>query len=200
MFTWIGWLLTAGVFSAAGPAGPPGGTQTHNEYVDETIHVDLPVAWTMDGSAGEYLLETEGDDLASLLVLAPESGRTLEERLADIEEQFLSTGHIRLDASVSRTENGEDIHYRRYRLFFAGSEEEDTPESEIVLLHQYSFRRADVQVLLQVETGPSRFAPDDLAFRVFQTLEIRRAPDPFHWEEHAAPADSTRPLESHEAR
>jgi hypothetical protein len=189
LLTRVGSLLASIVLSLA--AG------SDHEYVDDTIHVDLPVAWTLEGGAGEYRLESTGAEVASLLLLPPDSERTLLERLADIEEQFLSTGLIRLEAAESRRENGEEILYRRYRLVMAGTEEEEgDPEKEeaaSILLHQYSFSRGGLQVLLQVETDPGPMPPEDLAFRIFHTLEIRKAPDPFTWVDPLAEADSAGP-------
>jgi hypothetical protein len=177
--------LLAGVFL-------PLAASSDHEFVDDTIHVDLPVAWTLEGGAGEYRLESTGAEVASLLLLPPGSERTLLERLADIEEQFLSTGLIRLEAAESRREDGEEILYRRYRLVMAGTEEEDADKEEAasILLHQYSFWRGGLQVLLQVETDPGPMPPEDLAFRVFHTLEVRKAPDPFTWVDPLVEADS----------
>jgi hypothetical protein len=170
----IGTLLAGGLLVAASA-----GETASRERADETLRVVLPRGWTLEGAEGEYRLESEGSAMASLLLLAPDSERSLEERLADIEEQFLSTGIIRLEASETRTEDREPVRYRRYRLIPAGSEEEAR------ILHQYWFDRAGVEVLLQVEDAPGRFPPDDLAFRIFHTLEIRRAPPPFRWEDPA---------------
>ena len=153
-----------------GPSAPDAAA-----FDDATIRADLPAAWRITGEAGEYRLESEEQEIASLLILSPEPDRTLEERLAEIEEQFHSTGIITLETSSERIEDGESVHYRRYRLTPAG---ESDQESEF-LLHQYSFWRAGVQVLLQIETPPGLSAQEDLFFRVFQTLEIREIPEPF---------------------
>ena len=143
----------------------------------------LPAGWSLEGADGEYQLESPGAEMGSLLLLAPESERDLEERLADIEAQFLSTGVFELEESETRTEDGAPIHYRRYRLVPAASGEEDAEERETTLLHQFSFVRAGVQVLLQIEAPPGDWSPEDVAFRVVHTLEVRRIPDPFRWDE-----------------
>jgi hypothetical protein len=148
-------------------------------YEDATIHVDLPSGWEITGEAGEYQLESEGQEIASLLILSAEPNQPLGERLAEIEEQFLSTGIISLEEATERIEDGESIHCRRYRLTPAG---ESDRESDI-LLHQYSFWRAGVQVLLQIETAPEVSAQEDLFFRIFQTLEIHKIPAPFIYED-----------------
>jgi hypothetical protein len=155
------------------PAEPTG------RYTDSTITVSLPAGWRIEGGEGEYLLESDDEDAASLLLLVPEEDRSLEERLAAIEAQFLATGIIELEASESLAEDGEDVFYRRYRLIMGGAEDGDSA----LLLHQYSFWRADVQVLLQVECVPEHIGPKDLFFRIFQTLEIHAAPHPFVFED-----------------
>ncbi len=141
-------------------------------YEDDAIHVMLPVGWSIDGGDGEYWLDSELD-VASLLLLPDDPDRPLDVRLAEIEEQFLSTGRIELEESEPREEDGQTIHYRRYRLMLAGSTDPDA-----ILLHQYLFERTGVRVLLQVETPPGRQA-EDLFFRVFQTLEVRASVEPF---------------------
>jgi hypothetical protein len=148
-------------------------------FDDPTITVALPAGWEIEGSYGEYLLTSDQQDAASLLLLAPETHRSLEERLAEIEKQFLATGIIELEASESRVEDDDEIFYRRYRLRMAGTEEEEST----LALHQYSFWRAEVQILLQVESPPGSVASEDLFFRIFQTLEIHQAPDPFVFED-----------------
>jgi len=132
-------------------------------------------------SQSETLQEVEPApaNSASLLLLIPEETRSLPERLAAIEEQFLATGIIELEASTSRQEDGEEVFYRRYRLTMGGAEEGESA----LALHQYSFWRADVQILLQVESPPESFAAEDLFFRIFQTLEIHEVPDPFVFED-----------------
>ncbi len=169
------WLLIGGLLVAATSDAP-------NEFADETLRLDLPKGWTLEGADGEYRLESDGDEaeVGSLLLLAPDAERSLEERLADIEAQFVSTGLIRLDKSEMRSEDGTPLHYRRYRLTPAGSVDEEGGDV-LVMLHQYSFRRAGIQVLLQVEAAPGRMVQEDLAFRIFHTLEVRKAPDPFRW-------------------
>ncbi len=176
-------VATLGAFTLCG--GPR--TTSAAAYEDTTIHVDLPSNWEISGESGEYRLEAQGQEIASLLILAAEPDRSLEERLAEIEEQFLSTGIIKLEEAAQRTEDGEPIHYRRFRLEPAG---ESDRESDI-LLHQYSFWRAGVQVLLQIETPPEPSSQDDLFFRIFQTLEIREIPAPFIYEDSRASADSS---------
>jgi hypothetical protein len=157
---------------------PANGT---GRYTDPTITVSLPKGWRIEGSGGEYLLESDDQDAASLLLLVPVAERSLEERLAAIEEQFLATGIIELETSESLVEEGEDVSYRRYRLLMGGEDEEES----VLLLHQYSWWRAEVQVLLQVESAPGRTGAKDLFFRIFQTLEIHQAPDPFVFEDES---------------
>jgi hypothetical protein len=179
--------LAAPVSPARGERLPP-----PNEFEDDTIRVLLPAGWSVAGAGGEYRLESPGTEIGSLLLLSPEAERGFEERLADIEAQFLSTGVFRLEASETRTEDGTPIHYRRYRLVPAASGEEDRDEHESTLLHQYSFVRAGVQVLLQIEAAPGRWSPEDVAFRVFHTLEVRRTPDPFRFDDPAEGAGAGR--------
>jgi hypothetical protein len=173
----LGCLLGAALL--AGPAGAsvrePGG----GDFADETLRVTLPAGWRISGVAGEYQLESESEEIASLLILSPEPDRALAERLAEIEEQFLSTGIIALEAAEQRIEDHETVHYRRYRLDPAGAMAGATP----ILLHQYSFRRAGCQILLQIETAPGLSSREDLFFRLFQTLEVRAAPEPFVYED-----------------
>lgn len=154
-------------------------------YEDATVRLDLPTAWEISGEGGEYRLESEGQEIASLLILPAEPDRSLEERLAEIEEQFLSTGIITLEEATQRMEDGVPIHCRRYRLEPAGEADHEND----ILLHQYSFWRAGVQVLLQIETSPEPSSPENLFFRIFQTLEIREAPTPFIHEDPQAESD-----------
>ncbi len=177
----LGALLLAGAAS-----GDPNG------FADETLRLDLPAGWTLEGADGEYRLESSGAEAGSLLLLAPDSERTLEERLADIEEQFLSTGLIHLENSETRLEDETPIHYRRYRLVPAGSEGEEDGGTRVVL-HQFSFQRAGIQVLLQVEATPDRFVQEDLVFRIFHTLEVRRVPDPFQWRDDSDATEAGEP-------
>jgi hypothetical protein len=151
-----------------------------NRFEDDTIRLELPPDWWIEGEAGEYLLESDDMDVASLLLLPIDAEATLEARLAKIEEQFLVTGLIRSEASESWTEDDEEVLYRRYRLTEAGTEAED---SDVILLHQYSFLRAEIPVLLQVETLPGQDMQRRLFSRIFETLEIRKIPDPFVFED-----------------
>ncbi len=171
-------LTVAGVTclaSVPAPVDPPAPTPPER-YEDPTLAVELPPGWHIEGTGGEYLLESDDQNVASLLLLVPEPDRSLEERLAAIEEQFTITGMIDLEESETRDENGIEVFYRRYRLMLAGAQEQD---ANAILLHQYSFWRAGVQVLLQVETVPGRPASEDLFSQIFRSLEIHRAPNPF---------------------
>lgn len=141
--------------------------------------MEVPSSWDVSGEAGEYWLESE-QDVASLLLLPPDPDMTLDVRLAEIEEQFLSTGVIHLEASETRpadAETGEVVHYRRYRLT-TGPDSDATS----VVLHEYSFLRSAVRVLLQVETPPEGGKQEELFDAVHKTLEVRVAPDPFEVE------------------
>ncbi len=170
-------LTLAGVSCLAStPERVPPSPDPPRRYEDLTITVALPSGWRIDGAEGEYLLESDDQNVASLLLLTPEADRSLEERLAAIEEQFTTTGMIELEESEARVEADVEVFYRRYRLTLAGAQEED---SAAILLHQYSFWRANVQVLLQVETVPELPASEDLFSQIFRTLEIHRAPNPF---------------------
>ena len=169
-----GVTLAGPVLLAAAPA-PADPTR----FTDPTLSVTLPEGWRMEGGQGEYLLASDAQDAASLLLLIPEETQSLPERLAAIEEQVLATGIIELEASASRQEDGEEVFYRRYRLTMGGAEEGEST----LALHQYSFWRAEVQILLQVESPPESFASEDLFFRIFQTLEIHEVPDPFVFED-----------------
>jgi hypothetical protein len=179
--------LAAPVLSAPIPALlaqiPPATPPSPRTFEDETIHVDLPSGWHIEGEDGEYLLESTGPDVASLLVLPPDPVTSLEERLAEIEEQFLSTGVISLETSRELVEDGQSIHYRKYSLRPAGAAD----DSATVHFHQYSFWRAGSRVLLLIETSPGLSSQDDLFFRTFHTLEIRKAPLPFTWEDPLEP-------------
>lgn len=166
--------LTLGETAPADPASSP------VRFEDETIAVELPPGWTMDGQAGEYQLTSEGQDTASLLLLLSEFEGTLNERLAEIEEQFVETGLIEPELAESRNVDGITVLHRRYRLTMGGEQAE---AGHSVLLHQYSFERAGVPVLLQVETVPHRNAYDRLFRAVLATLEIRDVPPPFLFED-----------------
>lgn len=164
-----GWIGCAALAAAA-----------ETSFEDETVRIELPAGWHIDGEDGEYLLESDDQNVASLLLLAFETEKSMAERLAEIEEQFLATQIIRIESSELRTIEGEDVFYRRYRLMMAGSEAEDATS---IQLHQYSFWRAEVQVLLQIETPPGKQAQEDLFTAIFGSLEIQRVPDPFLFEE-----------------
>jgi hypothetical protein len=157
-----------------------GGRPAPRTFDDEMIRLELDSAWRIEGESGEYFLESDDQDIASMMILPPDSERTMEERLADIEEQFLGTGIIEIEISETRTRDDEEISYRRYRLMMAGSEAE---ESNWIYLHQYSFWRADVQVLVQVETIPGRESHQELFDRIFDTLEVYQAPEPYLFED-----------------
>ena len=163
---WIGCLVLA--------------ADAETSFEDGTVRIELPAGWYIDGEAGEYLLESDDQDVASLLLLPFETEKSLAERLAEIEEQFLATQIIRIESSESRSIEGEDVFYRRYRLMMAGSEAEDATS---IQLHQYSFWRAEVHVLLQIETPPEKQAQEDLFRSIFDSLEIHHVPNPFVFEE-----------------
>ena len=129
-------LAVAATVGAAQAEPPADGT---GSYSDPTITVSLPEGWRIEGSGGEYLLESDDQDAASLLLLVPVAERSLEERLAAIEEQFLATGIIELQTSESLVEEGEDVSYRRYRLVMGPADEAES----VLLLHQYSWWRAE---------------------------------------------------------
>lgn len=148
-------------------------------FEDEMIRVELPKAWQMQGEAGEYRLESDSQQSASLLLISVDAEQSLEARLAEIEQQFLSTGIITAEASEAWEMDGESVLYRRYRLMVAATQD----KNESILMHQYSFVREDVQILLQVETNPQRQAPRELIRAIVRTLEILRAPDPFLYED-----------------
>lgn len=149
-------------------------------FQDETLAVDLPADWTMSGQGGEYQLTSESQDTASLLLLLAEPGGTLSERLAEIEQQFLETDLIEPELAESRKVDGVPVLHRRYRLTMGGAEAE---AGTSILLHQYSFERAGIPVLLQVETAPGRSAHEKLFRGVLETLEIRAAPPRFRFED-----------------
>jgi hypothetical protein len=152
-------------------------------FEDATIRLDLPEGWTIEGEAGEYRLLSSDDDAASLLLLLAEFQGTLSERLAEIERQFVETGIIEPEASEARpTETGE-VLYRRYRLTLVGAQEPGAGPA--LLLHQYSFERAKIPVLLQVEADPGHAAHEKLFEAVFSSLEIRGAPEQFHFQDTA---------------
>jgi hypothetical protein len=150
-------------------------------FEDEMIRVELPKAWQMHGEAGEYRLESDSQQSASLLLISFEAEQSLESRLAEIEQQFLSTGIITVEASEAWDLEGENVSYRRYRLMIAATQD----KNESILMHQYSFVRDDVHVLLQVDTNPRRQAPRELIRAIVRTLAILRAPDPFLYEDIA---------------
>jgi hypothetical protein len=155
-------------------------------FEDEWVRMALPSSWSVSGEAGEYWLDAD-QDVASLLLLPPDPDVTLDVRLAEIEEQFLSTGVIKLEKSEARPadESGEVAHYRRYRLT-TGPESESTS----VVLHEYSFVRSAVRVLLQVETPPRGGGQEKLFEAIHRTLEVRLAPDAFDVEIDPFGADS----------
>jgi hypothetical protein len=149
-------------------------------FQDAWIRFELPKGWSIEGESGEYMLESEEEDeedVASLLILPSDPERSMEELLADIEEQFLSTGLFAIDSSEERDVNGTPVHLRRYRRMAA---EGDSTES----IHtQYIFWRSNVQVLLQVEAAEKSAAPERLFTKIFETLEILSVPEPFFYED-----------------
>ena len=161
------------------------GARAHD---DESIRVELPSGWEIYGESGEYQLESSGADVGSLLLLPLDAALTLEERLAEIERQFFATGLIELEESESRKVEGVPVVYRRYRLTMGASEETDAPE---IALHQYFFVRRDVQVLLQVETGPGGRSHRKVFDEIFSSLEVLRAPEPMPFLDPPGSIDST---------
>ncbi len=139
---------------------------------DDWTRYELPPGWTATGEGGEYWLDAE-QDVASLLLLPPDPDLSLEARLAEIEAQFLSTGVFEADSSETRELNGELIHVRRYRLKSGGA-----VDAAPSLLHQYSFVRSAVHVLLQVETTMRGGEEEKLFRTIHGSLEILRPPDP----------------------
>jgi hypothetical protein len=166
------WLLFAGGLLAAAAAP--------TRFEDGAVRVELPASWSIEGGAGEYRLQSEGEDVASLLLLLSEFHGSLHERLAEIEQQFVETGIIEPVAAESRRRDGVDVLYRRYRLMMGGPEGE---RADIVMLHQYSFERSGVPVLLQVETAPARTSQEELFEAVFRSLAILKVPGPFLFED-----------------
>lgn len=163
-----------------------------NVVEDPSVRFEVPEGWTASGSGGEYWMES-GPETASLLLLPPDPERSLDVILADIEAQFLSTGTIEAVDSDTRRVRGETVFERRYRLLLAGSERGD----DAILMHQYSFVRSAVHVLLQVESPPRHAHAETLFRTVHASLEIRRAPDPFGEAiDPFAPADSLAPEDS----
>lgn len=167
-------LLGATLPALPAAAGAP------ERFRDETVSVELPDGWTMDGQAGEYQLSSEGQDTASLLLLISEYDGTLSERLAEIEQQFVETGLIEPEGAESRKVDGVTVLHRRYRLTMGGTRVE---AGHSILLHQYSFERKGVPVLLQIETVPGRTGYDKLFRAVLGSLEILAAPPPFRFED-----------------
>jgi hypothetical protein len=162
---------------------------------DDVARYELPPAWTATGEAGEYWLEAD-QDVGSLLLLPPDPEMPLEVRLAEIEEQFLSTGVIDRETSEIRRMDGDPVHVRRYRLTMAGS------DASPVAIHQYSFVRSAVRVLLQVETAAEGGSEEELFGTIYRSLEVLRAPDPFDvemepgFEDEEAVDDSTSLLDA----
>ena len=141
-------------------------------FEDPDVRFEVPEDWTVTGESGEYLLESE-HDFASLLLLPPDPDRPLDVVLAEIEEQFVSTGQISLEESAVRRVDGDLVRTHRYRFDMAG--EDASP----VMMHQYSFVRSAVHVLLQVETPPEGADPEPLFAAIHSTLEVLTAPDLF---------------------
>lgn len=141
-------------------------------FEDKQVRFEVPEGWTVSGESGEYLLEAE-PDVASLLLLPPDPDRPLETVLAEIEEQFVSTGQIEPEGSEERSVDGNVVHVNRYRFDMVG---EAAPPVRMI---QYSFVRSAVQVLLQVETSSDATDPEPLFAAVHGSLEILVAPDLF---------------------
>ena len=141
-------------------------------FEDPDVRFEVPEEWTVTGESGEYLLESERD-VASLLLLPPDPDRPLEVVLAEIEEQFISTGQISLEESGDRLVDGQLVHTYRYRFEMAGE------HASAMIMHQYSFVRSAVHVLLQVETPSDGAAPEPLFEAIHASLEILTAPDLF---------------------
>lgn len=146
-------------------------------FQDAWIKVEPPKGWSIEGESGEYMLESDEEEIASLLILPRDPERSMEELLADIEEQFLSTGLFAVDSSEEKDMNGTPVHLRRYRRMAAGGDSVESIHS------QYIFWRGDVQVLLQVEAAVKSPAPERLFNKIFSTLEILSVPEPFSYED-----------------
>jgi hypothetical protein len=152
-------------------------------FEDGTIRVQLPAGWSIEGEAGEYQLESDDQDMGSMLLIPFDSDTTLEERLAEIDQQFLATGIIELEAAEERKVDGQEISYRRYRVKMADGE--DT-EGNSVMLHQYVFSRNDVHALVQVESAAERSSSEELFTKIFKTLEVLETPIPFEVDDMGA--------------
>ncbi len=141
-------------------------------FEDAEVRFEVPEGWTVSGAEGEYLMESE-QSVASLLLLPPDPDRPIEVVLAEIEEQFLSTGQIERLGSEDRMTDSDLVRVHRYRFDMANE------ASAAVLMHQYSFVRSAVHVLLQVETPPEGADPEPLFDTIHGSLEILLAPDLF---------------------
>lgn len=141
-------------------------------FEDAEVRFEVPEGWTVSGEEGEYLMESE-QDVASLLLLPPDPDRPIEVVLAEIEEQFLSTGQIERESAEDRMVEGELVRVHRYRFDMANE------GSAAVLMHQYSFVRSAVRVLLQVETPTEGADPEPLFRAIHGSLRILLAPDLF---------------------
>lgn len=150
-------------------------------FEDVEVRFEVPEGWTVSGEEGEYLMESE-QDVASLLLLPPDPDRPIEVVLAEIEEQFLSTGQIERQSAEERLVDGELVRVHRYRFDMANE------GAGAVLMHQYSFVRSAVHVLLQVETPTEGADPEPLFHAIHGSLEILLAPDLFD-----APAEEPDP-------
>ena len=162
---WWGWFaVLVGVWA------PPSQAE---EFEDSDLRVEVPAGWSFEGQEGEYWLTSAEDEVASLLVLAPAADRPLEVRLAEIDEQFISTGILDPVTFSTRSVDHQEVVYREYRLTGPHS------EGPSVRLHQYIFARADALVLLQVESVNETPESERLFVSVFESLELRATPDPF---------------------
>jgi hypothetical protein len=159
---------------------------------DELVRFQTAPGWTATGEGGEYRLESE-QNVASLLLLPPDPLISLDVRLAEIEAQFLSTGVIHRERSETRDLDGDLVRVRCYRLEPGGA-----AEAHPLFLHQYSFERSDVHVLLQMETLREDGGEEELFRSIFETLTIVGEPAPFAADEPAwdGPGIGAEPFEA----
>ncbi|NNE43572.1 MAG: hypothetical protein HKN12_05150 [Gemmatimonadetes bacterium] len=177
LFSWLVLLSVRFLAGAAADAAPV-------SFEDPTLQVRIPEGWSIDGHDGEYRLWSDDEDAASLLLLLTEFDGTLEERLAEIERQFMETGLIEPEEASTVRSDGATVFYRRYRLSMGGPGAE---EGHAVLLHQYSWERGGVPVLLQVESDPDREVHGPLFDLVQQSLRIRTPPELFRFRDGPEP-------------
>lgn len=170
---WCRFRMWWGLFAVLAGALASPAQASAEEFTDPDLRLEVPEGWSLEGQEGEYWLTSAEDDVASLLVLAPADDRPLEVLLAEIDEQFISTGILEPVTFSTRSVDHQEVVYREYRLTGPPS------EGPSVRLHQYIFARADALVLLQIETVSQTPESERLFAVVFESLELRAAPDPF---------------------